>query len=370
MPSITDKPCSLGKCTGLPLSSISSSRITCPGCPAPSCPASSSSISSSASCISSCIFSFPAFIPFTSMNIFMLNTRKTTDTAICVHFHGMSMGSRCPIAMDRMDMTMREPNAPVKTNILGWCMARMVAMRKVLSLISETRIMAKDWMRACMSPSGRAFSKMAIYYGDNELWEIDNVEHHHLFVLHPARVLKGDVTGNYVFAQVDFWRITCMTTCLLPSSSLSAKATLPRKGQGSYNEKYHMGSNWQQPFNLKISNKSIIILEPHHRVHSLNTKYKGYHMQGIPWAFPQSAWAECIWGLSQGISHEGACWAVGLGPCGFQCQARLQLTTQLWWRLHISWWVVFLGFYFSFLLVEGGERSKRLTKSAGRMLWG
>ena len=55
----------------------------------------------------------------------------------------MSVGNRWPIAADRMDMTTREPNAPAKTSIRGWRMARMAAMRKVLSPISETRIMAK-----------------------------------------------------------------------------------------------------------------------------------------------------------------------------------------------------------------------------------
>jgi len=107
-------------------------------------------------------------MPLASMNIFAPNTKNRTDAAICVHFRGMSVGSRWPIAADRMDMTTREPNAPAKTSIRGWRMARMAAMRKVLSPISEMRIMEKDWTRACMSPSGRAFSKVAIYYGDNE----------------------------------------------------------------------------------------------------------------------------------------------------------------------------------------------------------
>ena len=77
----------------------------------------------------------------------------------------MSVGNRWPIAADRMDMTTREPNAPAKTSIRGWRMARMAAMRKVLSPISETRIMAKDWTRACTSPSGRTFSRVVITMG-------------------------------------------------------------------------------------------------------------------------------------------------------------------------------------------------------------
>jgi len=58
-------------------------------------------------------------IPLASMNIFAPNTKNRTDAAICVHFRGMSVGSRWRIAADRMDMTTREPNAPAKTSIRG-----------------------------------------------------------------------------------------------------------------------------------------------------------------------------------------------------------------------------------------------------------
>jgi hypothetical protein len=95
-------------------------------------------------------------------------------------------------------------------------------------------------------------------------------------------------------------------------------------------EKYHTStsSNRQQPFNLKIFIKSIIKLKPHHSGHSLSTKYKGYHTQGIPGAFSLSARAECIRALSQGNSRNEARWDVRLGRHSFQRRARLQLSTR------------------------------------------
>jgi hypothetical protein len=47
-----------------------------------------------------------------------------------------------------MDMTTREPNAPQNTTMRGWRMARMAAIRKVLSPISEAMIMKKEFMSA------------------------------------------------------------------------------------------------------------------------------------------------------------------------------------------------------------------------------
>ena len=59
------------------------------------------------------------------------------------------MGRRWPISAERMDMTTREPNAPAKTSSRGWRIARMAAIRKVLSPISENIIMAKDCSKIC-----------------------------------------------------------------------------------------------------------------------------------------------------------------------------------------------------------------------------
>ena len=70
------------------------------------------------------------------------------EAAICVQLLGMRVGRRWPIAAERMDMKTREPNAPAKTNSRGWRMARMAAMRNVLSPISENIIIAKDWSKA------------------------------------------------------------------------------------------------------------------------------------------------------------------------------------------------------------------------------
>ena len=93
-------------------------------------------------------FSFPPCHAF--MNIFAPKKRKRMDAAICVHLHGMRVGRRWPIAAERMDMTTREPNAPAKTSSRGWRIARIAAMQKVLSPISENIIIAKD----CSTVSG------------------------------------------------------------------------------------------------------------------------------------------------------------------------------------------------------------------------
>lgn len=45
-------------------------------------------------------------------------------------------------------MQMRDANAPMKTVIRGWRIARMAAIRKVLSPTSLTRIMEIDWVNA------------------------------------------------------------------------------------------------------------------------------------------------------------------------------------------------------------------------------
>ena len=49
-------------------------------------------------------------------------------------------------------MRARAEKAPEKMVSLGWRIARMAAMRKVLSPISEARIIVKDWRVAWRAP--------------------------------------------------------------------------------------------------------------------------------------------------------------------------------------------------------------------------
>ena len=53
---------------------------------------------------------------------------------------------------ERRDMRARAEKAPEKMVSLGWRIARMAAMRKVLSPISEARIIVKDWRVAWRAP--------------------------------------------------------------------------------------------------------------------------------------------------------------------------------------------------------------------------
>ena len=57
------------------------------------------------------------------------------------------------MSAERRDMSAREAKAPEKTVRRGWRMARMAAMRKVLSPISEAMIIVKDWRVAWRAPS-------------------------------------------------------------------------------------------------------------------------------------------------------------------------------------------------------------------------
>ena len=132
--------------SSLPPSSIASKGITSPSLPTAPVPSNtaSSSISSSTSRNSSWIFSFPAFIARPSCIIFHPKNRKRVAAAVWVHLLGMRVGRICPIAAERQDITTNEPNAPANTTALGCLIARMAAMRKVLSPISDATIIAND----------------------------------------------------------------------------------------------------------------------------------------------------------------------------------------------------------------------------------
>ena len=59
-------------------------------------------------------------------------------------------------------MTTNEPNAPANTTRRGWRMARIAAMRNVLSPISEKMIMKKELRRALSIPSESGGCWMAL----------------------------------------------------------------------------------------------------------------------------------------------------------------------------------------------------------------
>ena len=77
------------------------------------------------------------------------NTKNSATAAQCVHFFEISAGAAHPRKADSAVIVASAPIAPAKTSFCGCFIAMMAAMKKVLSPISETRIMPQDLRKPC-----------------------------------------------------------------------------------------------------------------------------------------------------------------------------------------------------------------------------
>ena len=84
-----------------------------------------------------------------SRSILIPKTRNRAAARKLVTDLGINVGTACPSRAERTVMTIMAEKADVKTTIRGFRIAMSAATIKVLSPISDTRIMVKDRRREC-----------------------------------------------------------------------------------------------------------------------------------------------------------------------------------------------------------------------------